>query len=392
MTEGSVKLAATPPMGWNGWNQFGQELAEEIVRANADAIVSTGMRELGYQYVNIDDCWSDKRGRDKNGDLVADPERFPSGIKALADYVHSAGLKLGIYSDAAELTCAGWPGSYRNEERDAKLFAGWGVDLLKYDYCHAPDDRESAIERYLRMGEALAGCGREILFSVCEWGRRRPHLWGRDVKAHMWRVTSDVIDAWVSDLDWCVGINEALEMGAHHHRHAGPGAWNDMDMLVVGLRGTGQKGGLGSGCTDHEYRAQMSMWCILCSPLLAGCDLSKMDRATADLLMNPEVISVNQDPLGKQGVFAARCGLGEVWKKPLSDGSLAVCLLNRGESPAEIEAAWRVLGLPPAERVEVRDLWAREDIGAFKNRFSLRVPPHGTAMLRCAPTKPAHGG
>jgi alpha-galactosidase len=382
MSEKSTQLAATPPLGWNSWNQFGSELTEEIVRRNADAIVKSGMRELGYEYVNIDDCWSDKRGRDSDGNLVADPERFPSGIKALADYVHGKGLKLGIYSDAAELTCAGWPGSYPVEEQDARLFASWGIDMLKYDYCHAPEDRETAMERYGRMGEAIGKSGREILLSVCEWGRRKPHEWAKSLGAQMWRVTSDVVDEWATDRDWCVGINQAFDMGAHLHPHAGPGGWNDMDMLVVGLRGTGHKGGLGPGCTTEEYRTQMSMWSILCSPLLAGCDLRKMDRETADILINPEVLSVNQDPLGKQGVLTVRRGLLEVWKKPLHDGSFAVCLLNRGDSPSEIEAVWEELGLHKGRSVEVRDLWARSDIGVFEGRLSVSVPAHGTVMLK----------
>src|SRR5688500_18182542 len=190
-------LAATPPMGWNSWNMFGSRVSEAAIRETADAMVELGLKDLGYQYVVIDDCWSIKGRRDGNGDLIPDPEKFPSGMKALADYVHGLGLKMGIYSDAADRTCAGYPGSFGFEEQDARLWASWEMDFLKYDYCNAPTDQATAIERYGRMGAALRGSGREFLFSLCEWGGRSPHLWGREVGGHMWRSTGDIFDSWV---------------------------------------------------------------------------------------------------------------------------------------------------------------------------------------------------
>ncbi len=372
-------LAATPPMGWNSWNRFGDKVTEEVIRKAADAMVSTGMKDLGYTYVNIDDCWSDKKGRDANGDLVPDPERFPNGIKALADYVHGKGLKLGIYSDAAELTCAGWPGSYLHEKQDAAIFAAWGVDLLKYDYCYAPEDQATAVDRYTRMGDALRDCGRPILFSACEWGGREPHLWARKAGAQMWRVTGDVVDGWVTGVKWGLGIPAALDKGAALADYSGPGGWNDMDMLVVGCRGAGHTG---DGCTDDEYRTHMSMWSILCSPLLAGNDLGAMDAAIASLLMNPEVIAVNQDPLGKQARLRSKRGELEVWSKPMADGSVAACLLNRSGAEEEVVASWSALGIPEAEERQVRDLWAKADVAAAHGSWSACVPAHGTVMIR----------
>jgi alpha-galactosidase len=198
MTSSSKSLASTPPMGWNSWNTFGHNINEAVVRETADALVSTGLKDYGYEYIVIDDCWSIKDRRDSNGDMIPDPEKFPNGIKALADYVHSKGFKLGIYSDAAEKTCAGYPGSYGFEETDAQLWASWDIDFLKYDYCHAPVEQSVAIERYSRMGEALRKTGHEFLYSSCEWGGRSPHLWGRKVGGHMWRVSGDVHDSWVN--------------------------------------------------------------------------------------------------------------------------------------------------------------------------------------------------
>lgn len=382
MNSTNKTLAQTPPLGWNSWNTFGEKVDETVIRETADAMVSTGMKDAGYEYVVIDDCWSDKKGRDSNGDLVPDPERFPNGIKALADHVHSVGLKFGIYSDAANLTCAGWPGSYLNEAQDAALWASWGVDFLKYDYCHAPAEQPVAIDRYTRMGDALKNCGREILFSLCEWGGRAPYLWGRKAGGQMWRVTGDVVDAWDErNLTWGgLTINAAIDLGAYISEYAGPGGWNDMDMLVVGIHGSGHTAK--NGASDEEYRTQMAMWSILCSPLMAGCDIRKMDKASAETMMNPEVLAVNQDALGKQAVRVAQKAGLEVWRKPMSDGSIAVALLNRTDAESEIELKWCDLGIFDVERRLVRDLWARADVGEGRGKFVKRVPPHGTAMLR----------
>ena len=376
-------LAATPPMGWNSWNMFGSNLNEELIRETADAIVSTGLRECGYEYVVIDDCWTVKDGRDPHGNLVPDPRKFPNGIKALADYVHGLGLKIGIYSDAADRTCAGYPGSYGFEEQDAALWASWGIDFLKYDYCNAPEDQESAINRYTRMGEALRKTGREILYSLCEWGGRNPHLWGRSVGGHMWRVSGDVFDSWVNiwkDTYYGIGVDVSLEIGAQLAEYGGVGGWNDLDMLVVGLKGKGQVSG--GGLSFLEYQTHMSMWCMACSPLMIGCDVRYLDQETASLLMNREVLAVDQDPLGIPAKRLLKRGDCEVWKKPLSDGAVAVALLNRGSSGADLTVNAGEIGLLDDPPKLVRDLWAQQDVAEFTKEISRRVQPHETKLLK----------
>jgi alpha-galactosidase len=376
-------LAPTPPMGWNSWNQFTSEVNEEVMRATADAMVETGMRDAGYQYVVMDDYWSDEFGRDRDGNLDADPHKFPSGMEALADYVHSKGLKLGTYSDAAHKTCAGWPGSYGYEEQDAAQFAQWGIDFLKYDYCHAPEDQATAIDRYTRMGDALRKCGRPILYSVCEWGRRDPWLWARKAGGHMWRTTDDLVDKWVKGNDPGLGILESLDRNADLRSYSGKGGWNDPDMLVVGLKGTGRSGG--SGCTEAEYRSHMSLWCMMAAPLMAAVDLRTADRTTLETLTNPEILAVDQDPLGEQGRRVGAGGGLEVWSKPLQGGSVAVCLFNRGAEEAKITARWEDLGLPEGKPVMARDLWAREEIGEVRESVSARVPSHGSVVIKLWP-------
>ncbi len=355
-------LAATPPMGWNSWNGFGSRVSQDVVRQTADALASSGLRDLGYRYVVIDDCRSLPR-RGKSGELVPDPQRFPGGIKPLVDYVHGLGMKLGIYSDAAELTCAGHPGSFGFEDQDAALWASWGVDLLKYDYCHAPAEQLAAIERYTRMGEALRKTGREILFSVCEWGGRNPHLWARRAGAHSWRVTPDVLDSWtdiwVQKNSWTgFGIDSAIELAVPLAEHAGPGGWNDLDMLVVGLSGKGS---------------------------IPGADIRSMDANTREILANPELVAVNQDPLGRQAARARQAGSREIWKKPLADGSRAYALLNRGTTVADIPLPPADAGVLDSFRGVVRDLWKRQDIADYSPGFSVKVQPHQTMVLRLAP-------
>jgi alpha-galactosidase len=372
-------------MGWNSWNTFGAKITETAVRETADAIVATGLKDCGYEYVVIDDCWSVREGRDSHGDLVADPEKFPNGIKALADYVHGKGLKMGIYSCASNLTCANHPGSYEFEEQDAQLWAGWGMDFLKYDYCHAPMEQDCAIERYARMGAALRKTGRTVLYNLCEWGSHSPHLWGRSVGGHTWRATGDVVDSWASvwiaHANWlCLGIDNAIEAAVNLHEYAGPDAWNDLDMLVVGLRGSGQIHG--SGASSIEYQTQMSMWSVLCSPLMIGCDVRNMSKETAEILMNREVLAINQDPLGKQAVRIKQTGPLEVWKKPLADGSLVLALLNRGSSRAEISFTAGEIGLLNSHKGVIRDVWKQEAICDFKKDYSETVVAHGTSLLR----------
>ncbi|MFT2720295.1 glycoside hydrolase family 27 protein [Deinococcus sp. A31D244] len=383
----TVTLAATPPMGWNSWNMFGDRVTEADVRETADTLARLGLRELGYEYVVIDDCWSVKDGRDPDGNLVPNPLKFPAGIAALAEHVHSLGLKLGIYSDAADRTCAGYAGSHEFEEQDAALWASWGVDFLKYDYCNAPTDQPTAMDRYARMGRALRGTGREILYSMCEWGGRHPHLWGADVGAQMWRVTGDVFDSWVNVWmptwgTYGIGVDVSLDAAATLAPYGGPGRWNDLDMLVVGLRGKGQIHG--TGMSQVEYQTHMSLWVMACSPLMIGCDLRAMDRDTAALLMNPEVLAVNQDVLGIPARRVRVQGRCETWAKPLADGSVAVALINRDSTGQDMQLRAGDIGLLDTRKL-VRDLWAQQDTADFGWGMALRVEPHETRLLRVTP-------
>jgi alpha-galactosidase len=367
-------------MGWNSWNTFGKDISETVVRGVADKMVELGLKDLGYQYVVIDDHWHG--GRDAAGHLLAHPQKFPHGIKSLADYIHDRGLKFGIYSCAGDKTCGGEVGSYGHEADDAAAFASWGADYVKYDYCHAPDDFQEAIRRYTKMGEALKATGRPIVFSICEWGPRAPWLWGRQAGGHLWRDSFDVGDMWDTphNVRSCIGILAAIDATANLEKHAGPGGWNDPDMLVVGLANRGNiKGG---GCTTAEYQTQMSMWCVLAAPLMIGCDIRQMDAEAQRILTNAEVIAVDQDPLGRQGFRVARTGCTEAWKKPLAANGLAIALLNRGESEAEIVVQWKDLGLKPGEVLAARDLWKHADLGPVEGKLAARVGPHATILLR----------
>ena len=379
-------LAKTPPMGWNSWNMFGPDVNAGVVRSVADAMVKQGLKDLGYNYVVIDDHW--EAGRDASGHLQADARRFPGGIKALADYLHARGLRLGIYSDAGDQTCGGEAGSYGHEADDAAAFASWDVDYVKYDYCNAPDDLSEAVRRYTKMGCALKATGRPMVFSICEWGVRSPWLWGRQVGGHLWRVSFDVGDIWDTpeNVRSCIGILAAIDAAANLEGHAGPGGWNDPDMLVVGL---GNKGNIkGGGCTGTEYQTQMSMWCMLAAPLMIGCDVRSMDADTKRILTNPEAIAVDQDPLGQQGNRVARSGSTEVWRKPLAGGALAVALLNRGEQVTPITLRWTDLGVKDGQAFVVRDLWRHTDLGTFETQFTSKVNGHAAILLRLIPKTP----
>ncbi|MCX6996969.1 MAG: alpha-galactosidase, partial [Kiritimatiellaeota bacterium] len=369
------KLALTPPMGWMSWNLFGCDINEDKIRALAEAMVTAGLCDVGYQYVAIDDCWAYKRASD--GSLLADEKRFPQGIKALADYVHARGLKLGIYSDAAEQTCAGAMGSYGHEEQDARTFAEWGVDYLKYDYCGAPGDRETAIKRYKVMAQALRKSGRSIVFSVCEWGDRQPWLWAGQAGGNLWRTTWDIRDTWetVKYNNGSAGIMNILDHQVGLAKYAGPGGWNDPDMLVVGLNAKSGPAARGRGCTDTEYRANMSLWCLLAAPLFAACDLRTMSATTRETLTHLEILALNQDPLGKPADRIGKDGDREVWARPLADGSMAVGLLNRDAQAAhKIKVQWSDLGLRGGQAV--RDLWKGRDLGVCAGPFETQVEPH----------------
>jgi len=362
-------LALTPPMGWNSWNRFGCNVTEDLVKSAADALVSSGMKDAGYEYVVIDDCW--QVSRDAAGTIVADAKTFPSGIKALADYVHSQGLKFGIYSDAGTMTCAKRPGSRGHEYQDALQYAAWGVDYLKYDWCNT--GTENAQAAYSTMRDALKTAGRPIVFSLCEWGSNKPWLWATDV-GNLWRTTGDISDCWECKKGH-LSFAQILDLQVGLETYAGPGHWNDPDMLEVG----------NSGMTTAEYRSHLSLWCILAAPLMAGNDLKNMSPEIKEILTNKEVIAVDQDPLGMQGRRVRKNGDSEVWAKQLKDGSRAVVLFNRGASDADISVSWEDLGYPPHLSAAVRDLWAKKDLAKSTATFATKVPSHGVAMLRITP-------
>jgi alpha-galactosidase len=363
-------LALTPPMGWNSWNKFACNVNEATVRATADAMANSGMRDAGYVYVVIDDCWHGPR--DADGFITADKEKFPSGIKALADYVHSKGLKFGIYSDAGRHTCGGRPGSQGHEYQDALIYARWGVDYLKYDWCDTGS--RNAEEAYKLMADALRASGRDILFSMCEWGNAKPWLWASNV-GNLWRTTGDVIDHWEGKYDYSWGVVSIVDMNEPLWPHAGPGHWNDPDMLEIG----------NGGLSDSEYRSHFSLWAMMAAPLIAGNDVANMSDATRAILLNREVIAVDQDPLGVQGHRVWKEGTSEIWLKPLSGGRQALLLFNRATASATITATWDMLGRPAGATLRLRDVWSHRDLPRARGLYSALVPPHGVEMVVVRP-------
>ncbi|EOY28333.1 hypothetical protein QUC31_012972 [Theobroma cacao] len=359
-------VSRTPPMGWNSWNHFHCDLNETIIRSTADALVSTGLAKLGYKYVNLDDCWAEGE-RDKKGNLRGKLTTFPSGIKALADYVHSKGLKLGIYADAGNRTCSNqMPGSLGHEDQDARTFAEWGVDYIKYDNCY--NDGSKNRGRYVRMSRALQKAGRPIHYSLCEWGQEKPAIWA-GAYGHSWRTTGDINDTWAS----ITSIADANDVWA---RYAGPGGWNDPDMLEVG----------NGGMTVEEYRSHFSIWALMKAPLLLGCDVSSASRETLSIIGNKEVIDINQDPLGVQGRKIRTKGGLEIWAGPLSRGRVVVVLWNRSRARAPISVGWREIGLSPSRPVTVRDVWKHKFV-AMKRRYRLTssVASHSCKMYVMTP-------
>ena len=363
-------LALTPPMGWNSWNKFSCNINEQLIHKMADAMVASGMKDLGYQYIVIDDCWHGVR--DADGFIQPDPKRFPSGMKAVADYIHSKGLKFGIYSDAGRKTCGGRPGSQGYEYQDALQYARWGVDYLKYDWCNT--GTRNAQEAYTLMADALRATGRDIVFSLCEWGNQQPWLWGKTV-GNLWRTTGDIYDKWEGKHTYSLGVMNIVDINEPLWPYAGPGHWNDPDMLEVG----------NGGMTDTEYRSHFSLWAIMAAPLIAGNDLSSMDEATRRILLNREVIAINQDPLGVQGRRVSKDGDKEVWVKPLSGGGRAVLLLNRGTQPVQIAVEWAQLDYPADLRAEVRDLWQHKPLAPQRGRYAAEVPAHGVVVVKLQP-------
>jgi alpha-galactosidase len=364
-------LALTPPMGWNSWNKFGCQINEQLIRETADAMVSSGMKDAGYEYIVIDDCW--QVARDAQGNILADAKAFPSGIKALADYIHSKGLKFGIYSDAGSGTCQNRPGSWGYEFQDARQYAEWGVDYLKYDWCN--NGGQNSVAAYTRMRDALKVCGRPIVYSICEWGSTKPWTWAPSI-GNLWRTTGDIQDQWdTQNKDEGLGVVQILDRQVGLECAAGPGHWNDPDMLEVG----------NGRMSLTEYQAHFSLWCILAAPLMAGNDLRSMQPAIRDILTNKEVIAVDQDPLGQEGRKVRDDGDFEVWAKPLADGNRAVILLNRSAGPAEIEVKWAEIGYPAKFKAAVRDLWQKKDLGPFTGSFSASVQSHGVVMVIIKP-------
>jgi alpha-galactosidase len=362
-------LALTPPMGFNDWNAFGCNVDEQLIKQTADFFVSSGLKDAGYEYVNIDDCWLEKQ-RSADGHLVPDPVKFPDGIKGTADYVHSKGLKLGIYEDAGTKTCAGYPGSLGHEQTDANDFAAWAVDYLKYDNCNNQSDGSLAdyVKRYTTMRDALANTGRKIVYSLCEWGVNEPATWAGDV-GNLWRTTGDISDNWNS-LKSIIAQNAPLAPYAH------PGAWNDPDMLEVG----------NGGMTDTEYKTHFSLWAEMASPLLIGTDLRKATPETLAILSNKDVIAVDQDRLGVQGQVIASANGTMVFNKPLANGDRAVALYNSTDAPVRVATTTAQVGLKKAHDYRLFDLWSKAKTETA-GTIAATVPAHGTVIYRVSVAK-----
>lgn len=380
-------LAMTPPMGWNSWNTFGWNISDELIRTTADFFVESGLKGAGYEYIVIDDCWSEKE-RDKDGRLVPDHNKFPNGIKPVADYVHSKGLKFGMYSCAGTHTCAGHPGSFEHEFQDAETFAEWGVDYLKYDYCYKPDCADGP-NLYKRMGMALRNCGRDIIFSACNWGNNDVHHWIRSSGANLYRSTGDIQDNWNS----IVNIAESqMSNGAY----GGVYCYNDMDMLVVGMHGKGDNaevlGEFVGGCTDIEYRTHFALWAIMNSPLMIGCDVRKMSDEAKKILTNKDVIAINQDSECRSPYRISQWNNpSQVFSivKPLANGDYAIGMFNFGDKAGEMSLQFFDIGLPYASGrgLEFYDCYTHETIGTYTERLSLRIESHDSRMFRAKVVK-----
>lgn len=378
-------LAQTPPMGWSSWNKFGGNISEKDIKGIADAMVSSGLADCGYVYINIDDCWHGER--DEKGNIQCDPVTFPSGMKALGDYLHGKGLKFGIYSDAGCKTCAGEPGSLGHEYQDALTYASWGVDYLKYDWCNTPD--QNPIGSYRLMRDALRAAGRPIVFSICEWGTNKPWEWASEI-GHLWRTTGDIGCMFDNDKKYGegywnpLGVMQIIDKNEPLRKYAGPGHWNDPDMLEVG-----------NGMPENEDRAHFTLWCMMAAPLILGNDVRDMSDATKAILTNKEVIAVDQDPLGIQGWrFMSREGI-EYWYKPLADGQWALCLFNRNREAKKVDLDWKDLAThdiisnrdfkPATERYKFRNLWSGKDEGYTGKNMTVTVPGHDVILYRFTP-------
>lgn len=377
------QLASTPPMGWNSWNGFGCNVDEKLIRDTADVIVSSGMKDAGYQYVVIDDCWQGTR--DDRGFIGPNAGRFPSGMKALGDYIHSKGLKFGIYSDVGDKTCGGYPGSRGHEYQDAVTYASWGVDYLKYDWCNSAG--LGAVGAYTTMRDALYAAKRPIVLSICEWGENKPWEWAKSI-GHMWRTTGDIANCWDCEENhgtWTkLGVLKILDKQKPIRTYAGPGHWNDPDMLEVG-----------NGMSVSEDRAHFSMWAMLAAPLIAGNDVRNMSQATREVLTNKDVIAIGQDRLGISAYPAITEDGLEFWVKPLDNGAFAVCFLNRTGAAKDVEFNWKDKYISDdsyGRKIDasktpykLRDIWAKRDLGTTDTPLKTAVPSHDLLMLLLKP-------
>lgn len=373
-------MCAVPPMGWNSWNTFTENINETVVRETVDSMKEQGFLEAGYEYVVIDDCWSLKE-RDSEGKLVADPEKFPGGMKALADYIHEKGFKFGMYSCCGTRTCAGYPGSFEHEFEDAKQFAEWGVDYLKYDNCFRPQNQDGRT-LYRRMGMALANSGRDIVFSACQWGTDSVHEWIRSTGAHLFRSTEDIKDSWNSIKD--IALSQLDKQG-----FSGSYCHNDMDMLVVGMYGKGGNEYISAGgCTDEEYQTHFSLWAMMNSPLMIGCDVRKLTDETKKTLMNQDLIAINQD-IECRTSFQLNCISNSpdafTLVKFLSNGDIAVAMFNMGDVPAMVTLDFWDMGLTVSsgKNLEFYDCIEHKNMGIKKEIFSEVVAAHGSKVYRC---------
>lgn len=374
-------LALTPPMGWNSWNTFATDINEELIKETADAIVESGLLDAGYEYLVLDDGWMAMK-RDENGRLYGDPERFPNGMKALGDYIHSKGLKFGIYSCAGAETCGGYPASRGNEYIDARTFADWGVDYLKYDWCNTA--KLNAEGAYTTMRDAIRAAGRPIVFSICEWGDSKPWEWGKNV-GHLWRVTGDIVNCWDCELghgSWTSwGIWRIINMRKGIRKYAGPGHWNDYDMMEVG-----------NDFTDAENRSHFVMWSMLTSPLILGNDVRSVDEETLKTLTNKEVVAVNQDKLGIQGFRFINENNIEIWLKPLDNDEWAVSFVNMDDKPVDLEFDWLKHEMKDGlndrsietgnHTYEIRDLFKHESIGNTAKPLKATIGVHDVLFIK----------
>jgi alpha-galactosidase len=370
------RLAKSPPMGWNSWNKYQCDVSEDLILKMTDAMAGSGMKDAGYEFIVIDDCW--QVSRDENGEIVADPERFPHGMKYVADYVHSKGLKFGIYSCAGKLTCQRRPGGLGHEYQDARTYAGYGVDYLKYDWCNTTT--QDAKSSYANMRDALYAAGRPVIFSICEWGSNKPWEWAGEV-GHLWRTTGDIGDNWNSMIN-------IFDQQKNLARYAGPGHWNDPDMLEVG----------NGGMTTEEYKTHFSLWCMLAAPLMAGNDLQNMTPETKAILLNKEVIALDQDSLGRQATCYRDNGDYQIWVKALSNNEKAVCLLNKSDEKKSVLVDFALLAQVRTffrgpfgggrqapltlDNYRVRDLWEHKDLVLKETSIYIDLVPHSVKLYR----------